>query len=226
MPDLAAIDAYIESEMARARIPGLALAIVSGDEMLHVRGFGVADPAGRVVSGETPFIIGSNSKSFTALAIMQLVEAGRIDLDAPVHRYLPWFRVADAEASRQITVRHLLHHTSGIPTAAGQALAGDDDNSDQALERHVRALRTVELTQPVGHLYQYSNANYNVLGLLVQAVSGLSYENYVRTHIFAPLEMSDSFASEEEALQHGLATGYQRWFGFPRPAPITPWAGA
>ena len=217
-PQLAAIDAYIESEMARARIPGLALAIVRGDEVLHVRGFGVADPSGRPVSAHTPFIIGSNSKSFTALAIMQLVEAGQIDLDAPAQRYLPWFRVADAKATAQITVRHLLHHTSGIPTAAGQAFAGDDDNGDRALERHVRALGTMELTQPVGQVYQYSNANYNVLGLLVQEVSGRSYESYLRTHIFAPLEMEDAFASEEEAQQHGLATGYQRWFGFPRPA--------
>jgi CubicO group peptidase (beta-lactamase class C family) len=218
-PDLAAIDAYIEEEMGRARIPGLALTIVRGEELLHVRGYGAADPAGTPVSPQTPFLIGSNSKSFTALAVMQLVESGRLELDAPVQRYLPWFAVADPVAAARITVRHLLYHTSGIPTVAGQAFAADDDTSDQALERHVRGLSSVALTEQVGQRYQYSNANYNVLGLLVQVVSGLSYEAYVQRHIFEPLEMRNSFTAEVAGSQQGLATGHQRWFGFPRPAP-------
>jgi CubicO group peptidase (beta-lactamase class C family) len=216
-PDLAAIDAYIEEEMGKARIPGLALAIVRGEELLHVRGYGAADPAGTPVSPQTPFLIGSNSKSFTALAVMQLVESGRLELDAPVQRYLPWFAVAGPDAAR-ITVRHLLYHTSGIPTAAGQAFAADDDTSDEALEQRVRALSSVALTEQVGDRYQYSNANYNVLGLLVQVVSGLSYEDYVQMRIFEPLAMRNSYTSAAAAGQHRLATGHQRWFGYPRPA--------
>src|SRR5262249_22757563 len=105
-PRFAAIDRFVEHEMAAQRIPGLALGIVENNRVAYPRGFGKADDSGRAVTPQTPFIIGSLSKSFTALAIMQLVEAGKVDLDAPVQRYLPWFRVADEDASRVITVRH------------------------------------------------------------------------------------------------------------------------
>src|SRR5262245_17215858 len=108
-PEFAAIERFVRHEMAAQRIPGLALGIVRDGRIAYVRGFGKADESGRPVTPQTPFIIGSLSKSFTALAIMQLVEAGKVELDAPVQRYLPWFHVADEQASGQITVRDLLH---------------------------------------------------------------------------------------------------------------------
>ena len=202
------------------RIPGLALGIVRDDRIAYVRGFGKADDSGRPVTPRTPFIIGSLSKSFTAMAIMQLVEAGKVELDAPVQRYLPWFRVADEDASRAITVRHLLNQTSGLSTKTGRSFQGNGDTSDAALERTVRKLRTVELTAPVGKKHQYSTINYSVLGLIVQAVSGRSYESYVQTKILDPLQMRDSFTSQAAAEQHGLATGYHYWFGRPRAAEL------
>ena len=85
-------DAYVAAQVQSAHIPGLALGIVHADGTTHVRGFGVANPIGEAISQRTPFLIGSLSKSFTALAIMQLVEQGKLDLDAPVERYLPEHR--------------------------------------------------------------------------------------------------------------------------------------
>ena len=137
-PNFAAIDAYIEARMEDLRIPGLAIAIVHGDQVVHLKGFGVADPSGRAVTPQTPFIIGSLSKSFTALAIMQLVEQGKVDLNAPVQRYLPWFHLADEEASAQITVRHLLNQTSGLCTETGRAFQGNPHLSDTAIEQAVQ----------------------------------------------------------------------------------------
>ena len=110
-----AIDAYVEGQMHRLNLPGISLAIVEGDQIVHLRGFGRARPGGESPSPQTPFLIGSITKSFTALAVMQLVEAGKVELDAPVQRYLSWFRVADPQASAQITVRHLLNQTSSLP---------------------------------------------------------------------------------------------------------------
>ena len=98
------IDSYVAARLERGRIPGAALAIVHGDSILHMRAFGIADPSGRAVEVETPFVLGSTSKSLTATAVMQLVDAGRLELDSPVTRYLPWFRAADAGASAKITV--------------------------------------------------------------------------------------------------------------------------
>ena len=214
-PDLAAIDRYVRSEMDAQRIPGLALGIVHGDRIVHVQGFGQADRSGRSVTPQTPFLIGSVTKSFTALAIMQLSEAGRMQLDAPVQRYLPWWRVADPDASTRVTVRHLLYQVSGLSKATGNAYATSGDTHDSALEDRVRALRDAELTQPVGTTWQYSNANYWTLGMIVQAVSGQSYETYIQQHIFDPLQMRSSYTSRTEAEQHGLPTGHRYWYGFP-----------
>ena len=213
--DFAAIDRFVEAEMDAQRIPGLALGIVEGDRIVHMRGFGKADASGRAVSPETPFIIGSLSKSVTALAIMQLVEARRVELDASVQQYIPWFRVADESASARITVRHLLNQTSGLSTKAGRSFQGSGDTSDNALERAVRKLSTVQLTKPVGATHQYSTVNYSVLGLIVETVSGQSYERYIQEHIFDRLEMRNSFTAAAQAERQGLATGHHYWFGRP-----------
>jgi len=219
-PDFAAIDRYVQGEMDEQRIPGLALGIVHGERVVHVRGFGEADQSGRAVTPETPFFIGSITKSFTALAVMQLSEAGKVDLDAPVQRYLPWWHVADASASADITVRDLLYQVSGLSKGAGNKYATSGGIGEDALEERVRSLASVELTTPTGKTWQYSNANYWTLGMLVQEVSGQPYETYVEQHIFTPLEMRHSFASEAEAKEQGLVTGHRYWFGFPRAADL------
>lgn len=213
------IDAYIQEQMHRLNIPGVSLAIVEGDKIVHLRGFGRARPGGEVPTPQTPFFIGSLTKSFTALAVMQLVEAGMIDLDAPVQRYLPWFRVADPEASAQITVRHLLNQTSGLPMSLGLADLADLDSRLDATERQVRSLSTLKLTRSVGSKFEYSNTNYNVLGLIVEAARGESYADYIQRHIFEPLDMRHSYTSKAVAQQNGLAMGHRYWFGHPFPAP-------
>ncbi|HKN44931.1 MAG TPA: serine hydrolase domain-containing protein, partial [Propionibacteriaceae bacterium] len=182
----AEIESFVQDEMAAQRVPGLALGIVNDGRIAYIRGFGKADDSGRAVTPQTPFIIGSVAKSFTALAIMQLVEANKIDLDAPVQRYLPWFGVADEKASAEITVRNLLNHTSGISTKTGRSYQGNGDTSDTALEQAVRKLKSAGLTAPVGSKHQYSTINYSVLGLIVQTVAGQSYESYVQAKILDP----------------------------------------
>lgn len=219
-PDWAAVDAFIQSRRAAAQIPGIALVVVQGDQVIYRRGYGQADDSGRAVTPQTPFVLGSVSKAFTALAVMQLVEAGKVELDAPVQRYLPWFRVADQSASAEITVRQLLNHTSGMSIYAGRRLLADPDGSAGALERHVRALADVPLAHRPGTEYEYSNANYTTAGLIVQTVSGISYEEYVQEHIFEPLGMHDSFARQEEAERGGLAEGHRFLFGRPVAAHI------
>ena len=211
--DARAIDQYMESKMRLPRIPGLALAIVKDDQIVYLKAYGQADPSGRPMTPQTPLVLGSVTKSFTALAVMQLVEAGKVELDAPVQKYIPWFQVADQNASAQITVRQLLYQTSGLPMLREPQFWTDQDAG--ALERTVRFLAGVQMSAPPGQGYEYSNANYETLGLIVQMVSGVSYEDYVRQNIFAPLEMKNSFASQDEALRHGMATGHRWWYGFP-----------
>src|SRR5687768_2971550 len=189
LTDFEAVDTYISTRMRELGIPGAALVIVQGDHIAHLKAFGVADASGRLVTPQTPFFTGSTGKSFTALAIMQLVETGKIKLDESVQTYLPWFRVADVNASKIITVRQLLNQTSGLPGSIGQEQLANSDLSDVAIENNVRALANVELSTAPGERYEYSNANYVTLGMIIQAVSGQSYETYIREHIFKPLDM-------------------------------------
>jgi CubicO group peptidase (beta-lactamase class C family) len=163
------------------------------------------------VDPETPFILASVSKSFTAMAVMQLVDAGLVQLDAPVQTYIPWFTVADEGAAAQITVRQLLYQTSGLPTIAGR----QQPDPDQSLEASVRALADVSLTTAPGERFQYSNANYNTLGLIVEQVTGQSFGQYVEAQIYAPLEMTHSHVSRAEAEIDGLAAGHRTWFTSP-----------
>jgi len=216
------IDAYIERQMRRLHIPGASLAIVEGDKTVHRRGFGRARPGGDVPTPQTPFFIGSLTKSITALAVMQLVEAGKVELDAPVQRYLPWFRVADPHASAQMTVRHLLNQTSGLPTVAGNAILADLDDRPNATERQVRALATLKITRPVGSKWEYSNLNYNVLGLIVEAAGGEPYAEYVQKHILEPLDMRRTYTEKKLAQENGLARGHRHWFSLPFRAPNLP----
>jgi len=207
--DFAVIDAYVEKQMDNLNIPGMALGIIQDSQIAHLQGFGVADSAGRAVTPQTPFYIGSVTKSFTALAVMQLVEEGKINLDATVQTYLPWFTLADQEASAKITVRHLLNQTTGIAEQDGNRFW----SSQLDLEEQVHQLDTIKLSHPVGSTYEYCNINFMIAGLIVENVSGLSYTDYVTEHIFEPLEMDHSYASRELALADGLAEGHIYMFG-------------
>jgi CubicO group peptidase (beta-lactamase class C family) len=226
-PDIATIDRYIADEMRAQHIPGLALGIVQGDQIVYLKGFGVADPSRRAITPQTPFPISKLSKTFTALAVMQLVEAGKIELDAPVQRYIPWFRVSTAAAPAGITVRHLLTETSGLSHAAGLESYAAADLRDDALEQHARDLSTAQRAHPVGAAYEDTSANAWVLGLLIQTVAAHPYAAYVQQQIFAPLDMRQSFTSSIDAQPHGLPLAITTGSGVPsrRPA-VQPWLPA
>jgi CubicO group peptidase (beta-lactamase class C family) len=210
--DFAAVDAFVAERWGETNSPALAYAVVRDGVLAHTGGLGdVGD--GSSPSADTPFAIGSMTKSFTALAVLQLVDTGRVGLDAPVQRYLPWFRVADPEASARITVRQLLSNTSGIPTSAG-FWRGDAEDGN-LLERRVRALASQTLFAAPGTAYAYSNANFDIAGLIVQTTSGRPYDAYIAEQILAPLGMVSS------GFQMEGAQGHQDWFGLALPAAAT-----
>lgn len=205
------VDAYIAREMKRQRLPGIAIGIVKGDRVLYLQGYGRADIDGRPVTPDTSFGIGSISKSFTALAVLQLAESGSIDLDAPVQRYVPTFQ--STASSALVTVRHLLNQTSGFTQMSTYSNTITRSESQDALEQNALAYAESGKLEN-DRFYRYSNANYVLLGYIVQQVSGLPYDDYVKKHIFAPLSMPNSFAALEEAANQGLAAPHRRWFGF------------
>src|SRR5215207_3715206 len=140
-PDLDAVDQYIERQMAANRVQGLALAITRGDEVIYLKGYGTAEN-GEPVTPRTQLYTASLSKGFTALAVMQLVEEGKVKLDEPVRTYLPGFATADQRLSDTITVRQLLNQTSGLADSGFPAYTLPQPDS---LEERVESLRTAKL---------------------------------------------------------------------------------
>jgi len=213
------IDAYLAEQVKIRRLPGLAVALVEGDRVVLLRGYGSAGE-GRPMTQRTQLYIGSCTKSFTALAVMQLVERGLVDLDAPVQRYLPEFEVADETASRAISVRHLLNQTSGL-SESGDPQA---HRSSASLKDATLSLRRARLTSPVGARFQYFNPNYRVLGYLVERVTGQAYGSYLHDHVVTPLGMQRTVA--DPSLAPHLAQGHADLFGWPvaRPQGFEPGA--
>lgn len=206
--DFAEIDQRAREALESNDVVGLAYAIVKDGRVVHERGLGMTAKGGSPVTPDTPFQLGSMSKAFTAVAVLALVDQKRLDLDAPVRRYLPWFEVSDV-----ITLRHLANHTSGIPRDADPA--GGDVTT---LDLRVRHIAHAELDAQVGERHAYASANYQVLGRIVEEVSGSWFGGVVQKRIFSPLHMKHSFVDWSVAVNDSPALGHRYWFGFPRVA--------
>lgn len=207
------IEEFIADEMSRAGAPGLAYAVVeNGDISSGEQGEALLG-SGRMITPDTPFVVGSIAKSFTALAVMQLVEADEITLDDPVADYLDMF--VDSPG-RAITIRQLLSHTSGYSTFQGNDTPREPYRGADALVRQVERIAQWTPAMEPGTSWQYSNANYYVLGALVERVSGEDYASYVETQILRPIGMDHSFVADGER-HDTLAVGHTPWFGMKRP---------
>ncbi|MDA0564250.1 beta-lactamase family protein [Streptomonospora sp. S1-112] len=205
----ARMDRYAERYVADTGLPGAAVAVTRGEEVVLTAGYGRAAD-GTELTADTPMRVASLSKSFTALAVMQLVEAGEVDLDQPVRRYLPEFRIADPRGA-DITVRQLLDQTSGMSDRTfPEATSPQPDTLREAVAR----LRAVELEADPGTDWNYHNPNYHVAARLVEVVSGLEFDAYMEREVFAPAGMDDTVAAPSTgAPVPGLAEGFIRAYG-------------
>ncbi len=181
--DVSAIDDYLQRCAENANLPALSVTIVNRDEVLFSGNYGQCE------SGDTPFLLGSVSKSFTAVCVMQLVEQQKIDLAAPVSTYLP-----NATDGDKITVSQLLNHTGGL-------------GEHQTLENY-------KIVNKQG-VHCYANVNYSLLGEIIAAVSGKSYPEYVSENLLEPLGLSHTAATLDESLENGLIDGYTNVWGIP-----------
>jgi CubicO group peptidase (beta-lactamase class C family) len=204
------LEPFIQKAMRDDRITGLAIGIVEGGKPVYVRGFGLMDARdpSRPVTADTLFHMASITKTFVATAVMQLVERSLVDLDAPVIKYVPDFRLKDPRY-RSITVRQMLTHTSGMPDVHGYRW-DKPEFDDGALDRYVRGLQDKRLLSEPGTKFAYSNMAYEVLGDLVAKVSRMSFEDYVREAILSPIDMRSSTLLLKQADPARLATGHTR----------------
>ncbi len=175
------IDAYLADACKKAHFPAMSITIVDKENVLLSKTYGKCE------STDIPFLLGSVSKSFTALCIMQLVEQGKIELDALISNYL-----SKSHTNNSITIRQLLNHTSGL-------------DEHQNLENY-------KIVNKQG-IHHYANVNYSLLGKIIEKISGFSYEDYVNENIFQPLTMTKSATTYEKAKENGLIETYNNWFG-------------
>jgi CubicO group peptidase (beta-lactamase class C family) len=196
----------IEQVMKEQEVPGFAIAVVRDQKIVFAAGFGARniDNKREKITPQSLFHMASITKPFVATSIMQLVEQGKVDLDSPVVKYLPYFRLKD-ERYKTITVRQMLGHISGMPDV--QDYEWDKPvYDDGALERFVRTLTDKSLIAEPGTRFAYSNMAFEVLGDLIAKVSGETFEGYVQKHILKPLKMNDSTLLVKEASPRLLAS--------------------
>ncbi len=202
------IEDFVEKQMKKDDIPGMALAIVKGDKTIYNKGFGYKDiKTKEPVNRNSVFEIASNSKAYTALGLLMLKDKGLLNLDDPVRKYIPWLKVKYNGKYVDMTIRQVLHQTSGVPSLTlGYMPVGDGDDS---YDKTVRMLVDTELNNMPGEKYEYASLNYDILGLIIQNISGKTFEQYIKENLLQPLGLDNTYLSRKEALENGLVKGYK-----------------
>lgn len=220
------IGADVERALHRFGAPGAVVLVLQDGRISYVGAFGLGDPARKLaVDPDTHFEIGSITKQFTAAAILQLQEAGKLQIDRPLADYLP-----DAPHAREVTLRQLLAHTSGLH----DYLDLPDDQADRLVTQPTAYADLVARVAPLpldfkpGSRWSYSNTGYLLLGKVIEVVSGEPYRDYLQRHILGPLHMTQTFTTAEEPRLQDMAKGYRHRNGAVEHAPIIDpsWGGA
>src|SRR5260221_3441605 len=199
--------------MRTFEVPGLALAVVKDGKVLLAKGYGVRKLGEAApVDARTRFGIASNTKVFTATALGLLVEEGKLAWDQPVIRYLPWFAMYDPYVTRELTIRDLLVHRSGLGLGAGDLLWWPASTYDR--KEVARRLRYIKPATSFRSPYAYDNVLYSVAGEVIERVSGQSWEDFVASHILQPVGMTGSTVRHSDATAAGnIATTHAEMDG-------------
>jgi CubicO group peptidase (beta-lactamase class C family) len=199
------VDDYVRAEMRQRHIPGAAIAVVRNGKVIKVEGYGLASVEFNApATKETVFEIGSVTKQITAAAIMLLVEEGKINTNEKISKYLP----NAPETWENVTVRHLLSHTSGVKSYTGIA-SGFELTKRLKREDFIKAIGAYPLEFEPGARYNYSNSGYNLLGFIIESVTGKSYWEFVRERIFKPLGMNQTADRDPQFVIRNRAVGYE-----------------
>ncbi len=195
---------FVEATATELGIPGVAVGVWADGQEVHAC-HGVTSVENPLpVDRDTLYVLGSVTKTYTATALMRLVADGRVELEAPVRRYVPELRLADERAAAEVTVLNLLNHTSGLDWG----LIVDTGEGDDALAAYVAKLAGLELIAAPGARASYSQAGYNLAGRIVEKVTGLVYERAVASLVFEPLVLSHSFYAREDVMTRRFAVGH------------------
>jgi len=200
------VDRYVFQQYQRFGLPGVAVSIAVPDSVVFAKGYGFGNVAGDPVSAETSFYIGSITKTFTAFAIAKLVEENLIELDAPVEQYIPGFTMRSPYTPGSITVRHLLHHYSGLSQWDGHNRKAQNDGT----YHHLSPKR------PAEEKFEYSSLNFMILGNIIETITHQTYADYLDYILFTPLGLNHSFIENKDYSSFNVIQGHKNYFGFHR----------
>ena len=196
------LDKFAELRIREANMPGMVIAITDREKLLRVSTYGFADLEAQIpIAPHSLFEIGSIGKSFTSIPLLQLRDEGRLDLNAPITRYLPWFQVQSQY--EPFTVHHLMSHTSGIVTGTELAPHGHYESW---------ALRGTKTGSPPGEYFYYSNIGYKTLGFLLEELTGQPYRNVIRSRVLDPLGMTATHPVITSESRRSAAVGYRSFY--------------
>jgi len=205
------ITQYLEELKNHYNIPGMVVAVSNKDGIEYIKSFGD-------VSTEDNFMIGSNSKSFTALIILRLQEKGLLSINDPVIKYLSWFKYKNKEVSDKVTIKNLLNHTSGQPAEIGLAFIPDRDMSEERVRlKIIELLKSVKVDKYPIKDYDYSNSNYQILSYIIEKITGKDYSVVLKEEITDLLKLKNTSA----VVPGNMAQGYQPFLHYPI-IPISP----
>ena len=197
------ITEFVENKRAYYNLPSVAVAITDENNTVYLKHFGDAKKGDK-------YLIGSNAKSFTALLTILLQEKGMLNINDPVNTHLEWFTYNNKSISDKITIKNLLHHTSGISTEIGATFRDSNAGFDY-VEYYSRILKKMELSTLPEQPYIYSNANYRLLGLIIENVTGKTYEDCLKTYITKPMGLNSTLANVDP----DLIDSYQYFLYYP-----------
>jgi len=208
----------VPDAMKSLHVPGVAVGVYTEGREFGA-GFGVTSTRNPLpVSEKTLFQIGSNTKTFVATAAMRLVESGNLDLDAPIRKYLPDFRMRDRDVTARVTMRHLMTHTGGW---VGDYFL-DTGDGDDALERYVSALAELPQLTPLGTQWSYNNAAFSLAGHTIAKITGKTFEAALKNLVIDPLGLRRSFINPHDVMTHRFAAGHASLNG--QTYVLAPWA--
>lgn len=205
------LDAFVAQQRDDYGLSGLSVVVIEQGAVAFERSYGDAKPGGPEVTSATPFVLGSTSKQFTGLAVQQLIAQGSLSLDDTVGMLLPALGGADSTYA-DVTVSQLLTHTSGISYVTGNE-QWDPLATVTSVQGEARIILQSSPISTPGSQYEYSNANYTLLGAIVETLTGQTYQDALHTLVTGPLGLDSTTADFAEAGRSGVAAGHYRWFG-------------
>jgi CubicO group peptidase (beta-lactamase class C family) len=201
-----ALDEFVRETASALDVPGVSVGVVlDGAEQYSYHGV-TSVPNPLSVDEKTLFQFGSTGKTFTATAIMRLMERGDLELDAPVRRYIPEFELQDEDVAREVTVLHLLNHTAGWEGD----LSDNTGDGDDALERYVGLMKNIKQVTPLGATVSYNNASLSVAGRIIEKLTGKTYEAGLRELVLDPLGLDDTLFFMTEIMMRRFAVGHSQ----------------